>query len=102
MKRLSVTAVISMINRMQVQEERIDADATPAISRQQTSSDQGTRIIVSLGIPVHFYFYAKAQLVRMFTNIYRKVGRNPQARNLLKELLLFMAYKVGVRTERLR
>ena len=80
MKRLSVTAVISMINRMQVQEEGVDADATPAISRQQTSSDQGTRIIVSLGTPVHFYFYAKAQLVRMFTNTYRKVGRNPQAK----------------------
>ena len=31
MKRLSVTAVISMINRMQVQEERVDTDATPAI-----------------------------------------------------------------------
>ena len=80
MKRLSVTAAISMINRMQVQEEGVDADATPAISRQQTSSDQGTRIIVSLGTLVHFYFYAKAQLVRMFTNTYRKVGRNPQAK----------------------
>ena len=57
---------------MQVQEEGVDADATPAISRQQTSSDQGTRIIVSLGTLVHFYFYAKAQLVRMFTNTYRK------------------------------
>ena len=31
MKRLSVTAVISMINRMQVQEERVDTSATPAI-----------------------------------------------------------------------
>ena len=31
MKRLSVTAVISMINRMQVQEERVDTNATPAI-----------------------------------------------------------------------
>ena len=81
MKRLSVTAVISMINRMQVQEEGVDADATPAISRQQTSSDQGTRIIVSLGTLAQFYFYAKAQLVRMFTNIYRKVDRNPQAKN---------------------
>ena len=79
MKRFSVTAVISMINRMQVQEEGVDADATPAISRQQTS-DQGTRIIVSLGTLVHFYFYAKAQLVRMFTNIYRKVGRNPHVK----------------------
>ena len=91
-----------MISRMQVQEEGVDADATPAISRQQTSSDQETRKIVSFGTPVRFYFYVEAQLVRMFINIYRKVGRNPQARNLLKELLLFMAYKVGVRTKRLR
>ena len=58
-------------------------------SRQQTSSDQGTRIIVSLGTAVRFYFYAKAQLVRMFTKIYHKVGRNPQARNWLKEQKMY-------------
>ena len=65
-----------MISHMQVQEEGVDADATPAISRQQTSSDQWTRKIVSFGTPVRFYFYIEAQLVRMFINIYRKVGRN--------------------------
>ena len=41
-----------MISHMQVQEEGVDADATPAISRQQTSSDQETRKIVSFGTPV--------------------------------------------------
>ena len=52
-----------MISRMQVQEEGVDADATPAISRQQTSSDQWTRNIVSLGTPVRFYFYVESSML---------------------------------------
>ena len=76
-----------MISRMQVQEEGVDADATPAISRQQTSSDQETRKIVSFGTPVWFYFYVEAQLVRMFINIYRKVGRNTKSKIFMQEWL---------------
>ena len=76
-----------MISRMQVQEEGVDADATPAISRQQTSSDQETRKIVSFGTPVRFYFYIEAQLVRMFINIYRKVGRNTKSKIFMQEWL---------------
>ena len=76
-----------MISRMQVQEEGVDADATPAISRQQTSSDQETRKIVSFGTPVRFYFYVEAQLVRMFINIYRKVGRNTKSKIFMQEWL---------------
>ena len=76
-----------MISCMQVQEEGVDADATPAISRQQTSSDQETRKIVSFGTPVWFYFYVEAQLVRMFINIYRKVGRNTKSKTFMQEWL---------------
>ena len=76
-----------MISRMQVQEEGVDADATPAISRQQTSVDQETRKIVSFGTPVWFYFYVEAQLVRMFINIYRKVGRNTKSKTFMQEWL---------------
>ena len=76
-----------MISCMQVQEEGVDADATPAISRQQTSSDQETRKIVSFGTPVWFYFYVEAQLVRMFINIYRKVGRNTKSKIFMQEWL---------------
>ena len=76
-----------MISRMQVQEEGVDADATPAISRQQTSSDQETRKIVSFGTPVRFYFYVEAQLVRMFINIYRKVGRITKSKTFMQEWL---------------
>ena len=71
-----------MISRMQVQEEGVDADATPAISRQQTSSDQETRKIVSFGTPVRFYFYVEAQLVRMGYNMYSYLAQGWQQTGL--------------------